>query len=181
MTIHNRRAIAAFFSREYGRLAGFVRTLIDDAADGESEDIVQEVALSIFSRADITAPIEDVASYVYQALRNRVIDLFRRRHPLVSLDNPVGKEYGAETFKDIFPDERQDILRLLEDKEAQKRLWKEIDTLPDDQKTVLIATEFHEKTFSELSDQWRIPIGTLLARKSRAIARLRRKIKNQHY
>jgi RNA polymerase sigma factor (sigma-70 family) len=173
MTGQNRTAIAEFFRREYGRLAGFVRTLIDEAAEFESEDIVQDVALNLFSRADVTAPIEDVASYVYQALRNRVIDLFRRRRNTVSLDRPVLTEDGAATFKDIFPDHNSSIDRIVCDDEMKQRLLRGINALPDEQKAVLIETEFHDRTFAELSSRWRVPIGTLLARKSRAIAKLR--------
>ncbi|MBN2189451.1 MAG: sigma-70 family RNA polymerase sigma factor [Chitinispirillaceae bacterium] len=173
MTHQNRSAMAEFFRREYGRLAGFVRTLIDEAADFDSEDIVQDVALNLFSRADVTAPIEDVASYVYQALRNRVVDLFRRRRETVSLDAPVRGAEGGLTFKDIFPDNRPGIERVFEDDKTKHRIIEGIEKLSDEQKAVLIATEFHGRSFAELSMLWRVPIGTLLARKSRAIAKLR--------
>jgi DNA-directed RNA polymerase specialized sigma24 family protein len=50
---------------------------------------------------------------------------------------------------------------------------KVIDSLSPEQKAVLIATEFEGRTFCELSEEWQIPIGTLLARKSRALFRIR--------
>lgn len=176
MTGQNRTAIAEFFRREYGRLAGFVRTLIDEAAEFESEDIVQDVALNLFSRADVTAPIEDVASYVYQALRNRVIDLFRSRRKMVPLDRPLDTEEGSVTLKDILIDDNPNIDRMIDSKETKQRVFRAIETLPDEQKAVLIATEFEGRSFAELSSRWEIPIGTLLARKSRAMAKLRRVI-----
>ena len=60
-------------------MIAYVRRLIDDAAERDSEDIVQDVFLNIFDRADITMPIENAAAYVYQALRNKVIDYLRKR------------------------------------------------------------------------------------------------------
>ncbi|MBN1127633.1 MAG: sigma-70 family RNA polymerase sigma factor [Chitinispirillaceae bacterium] len=182
MTKQDRTKLAGFFSREYNRMAGFVRSLIEEAADYDSEDIVQDLALNLFSRADITAPIEDAAAYVYQALRNRVVDRFRRRRASVSLDSPVMTEQGAATFKDLFPDHGMTMEQALDDREMKQRLYKEIDALPDEQKAVLVATEFGEKTFAELSAQWQVPIGTLLARKSRALSRLRQKLvqKKEH-
>jgi RNA polymerase sigma factor (sigma-70 family) len=154
-------------------MAGYVRTLIDEAAEYESEDIVQDVALNLFSLGNITAPVEDIASYVYQALRNRVVDRFRRRKDMVSMDREITDDGQGVTFKDLLYDERADTERGIHDNEMKQRLYQEIDTLPPDQKTVLIATEFNGKSFAELSKRWRVPIGTLLARKSRAIARLR--------
>jgi RNA polymerase sigma factor (sigma-70 family) len=174
MTGQNRTAITEFFRREYGRLAGFVRTLIDEAAEFESEDIVQDVALNLFSRADVTAPVEDVASYVYQALRNRVIDLFRRRRNTVSLDRPLNIEEGGATLKDILADEGTGIDLMIDSEETKQRVFRAIEALPDEQKAVLIATEFEGKGFAELSNLWEVPLGTLLARKSRAVAKLRR-------
>lgn len=170
----NRTAISDFFMREYGRLAGFVRTLIDETAEFDSEDIVQDVALNIFEKADVTAPIEDVASYVFQALRNRVIDLFRRRRRTVSLDRPLNAEDGGGTLKDILKDEGMDLERIIDSKEIRQRVFGAIETLPDEQKAVLVATEFGGKSFAGLSAAWQVPIGTLLARKSRAIAKLRK-------
>jgi RNA polymerase sigma factor (sigma-70 family) len=174
MTHQNRTAIADFFMREYGRLAGFVRTLIDEAAEFEGEDIVQDVALNLFAKADITAPVEDIASYVYRALRNRVIDRFRSRQKTVSLDRPLNAEEGGETLKDILADESMDLELIIDSKEIKQRVFGAIETLPDEQKAVLIATEFDGKGFAELSSRWEVPLGTLLARKSRAIAKLRK-------
>ena len=173
MTDQQRNRIAGFFKREYGRMACYVRTLIDDAADHDAEDIIQDIAATIFSRADITRPIDDVASYIYQALRNKIVDIFRRRHRHVSLDQYVDEKEGPATLKDIIADERADIDKLMNDKYIQRRLMDSIEALPKDQKAVLIATEFDDKSFTELSAKWDVPIGTLLARKSRAIARLR--------
>jgi len=37
----------------------------------------------------------------------------------------------------------------------------------------VIATEFDGRSFRELSEAWEIPIGTLLARKSRALRKVK--------
>jgi RNA polymerase sigma factor (sigma-70 family) len=48
-----------------------------------------------------------------------------------------------------------------------------IEDLPEAQREVLVATELEGRSFKELADEWNIPIGTLLARKHRAIRALR--------
>ncbi len=49
-------SIAEFFSSERDRLVRYVRRLIDDNAERDGEDIVQDVALSLLSRTDVLVP-----------------------------------------------------------------------------------------------------------------------------
>jgi RNA polymerase sigma factor (sigma-70 family) len=168
--VHGR--MADFFSTERNRLVGYVRRMINDAADRDGEDIVQEVALSLFSRADISLPIENLSAYVYQALRNRVVDYLRRKRDVVSFDEPLNK--GDElSLKDMLSDPALGADARISECEIRQRIYEAIDTLPDDQKAVLIETDFQGRSFRELSQEWDVPVGTLLARKSRALARLR--------
>ena len=61
--------------------------------------------------------------------------------------------------------------------ELRETIFEAIDGLPDDQKAIVVETEMNGRTFRELSDEWGIPLGTLLARKSRAIAKVRDALK----
>ena len=79
-----------------GRLVRYVRRLIDDTAEKDGEDIVQDVALSLLARTDVLVPIESLSAYVYQSLRNRVIDSLRSRRPFVPYDDVGrGRERGV--------------------------------------------------------------------------------------
>jgi RNA polymerase sigma factor (sigma-70 family) len=119
--------------------------------------------LGLFDKADITAPIENLSAYIYRALRNRVTDMFRRKRDVASLAELV---HGSA----------KDAADALEQKELKEAVVKAIDKLTDDQRAVVIATEFEERSFRELSEEWKIPIGTLLARKSRAIQKIKREL-----
>ena len=155
--------INEFFRTEYSRLVRFVRRLIDDAADRDAEDIVQDVMLGLFDKADVTAPIENLSAYIYSALRNRVTDMFRRKRDVASLAAFVHES-------------AEDAAHVLEKKELRESVVKAIENLSDDQKAVIIATEFEDRSFGELSEEWEIPIGTLLARKSRALKKIKREL-----
>jgi DNA-directed RNA polymerase specialized sigma24 family protein len=61
-------AMAQFLATEHKRLIGYVRRLIDDAADRDGEDIVQDVALSLFNRMDVLVPIEKCGKTSLQPL-----------------------------------------------------------------------------------------------------------------
>lgn len=152
-----------FFQKEYFRLVRYVRRLIDDAADRDAEDIVQDVMLSIFDKADVTIPIENLAAYVYRSLRNKVIDVFRKKKDIVLLSDVIGASDN-------------DTEREVERKELMDFVFRAIDSLPAGQRGILIATEFEGRSFRELSEEWEVPIGTLLARKSRALQHIREKL-----
>ena len=161
-----------FLQTERKRLVGYVRNLIDDAAERDGEDIVQDVIVSIFSRGEITSPIEDLSAYVYQSLRNRVVDYFRKRREVVPFDAVNGDDPNL-SLSNILYDPKYDAFDELYRSEIRERIFEAIDSLGDDEKAVIIETEFNGRTYRELSREWGIPMGTLLARKSRALGKIR--------
>ena len=73
----NRNNLTNFFNEEYGSLRSYVQSRIQDTSERDAEDIVQDVALRMFSRADDALPITNVGGFVYNAIRNRIIDIMR--------------------------------------------------------------------------------------------------------
>jgi len=172
---HQRKSVLAeFWSSNYSRLVSYVRGMIEDSAHRSSEDIVQDVILSILDRPDIVAPISDISSYVFRSLRNRIIDFYRNTATeTVSLDNE--DENGLSLF-DVLPDMKYDPEDSYH-RHAQRRLiFDLIRELPPAQLEVIIETEFNGKTFRELSRLTDVPLGTLLARKHRGIKAVRQKL-----
>jgi RNA polymerase sigma-70 factor (ECF subfamily) len=165
-------SIAKFFTTERRRLVRYVRHLIDDSAERDGEDIVQDVALNLFSRADVLMPIETLSAYVYQSLRNRVIDYLRRHRNTVSLDESIDEEGGSSLIQEI-SESLSDAEKEVTQFELRKRIYSAIERLPGEQKAVVIETELNGRSFRDLSLEWGISIGTLLARKSRALAKIR--------
>lgn len=49
----NNKEIQSFFSKEYKSLKAYVYSKIEDDVDRDAEDIIQDVALKIFSRNEI--------------------------------------------------------------------------------------------------------------------------------
>ena len=162
-----------FFRVERRRLIGYVRRWIEDTAERDGEDIVQDVAFNVFNKADVTEPIENLTAYVYQALRNRTIDLIRKkRSHVMSLDTEVNNETKV-SLSDLILDSRYRPDKELEKKELRRRIFQTIDSLNDQDPAIILETEISGRSFRELSEQWKVPIGTLLARKSRALRKIR--------
>ena len=63
-----------------------------------------------------------------------------------------------------------------EQTELRARLFEAIESLKPDQRAVVVANMLMGRTFEELSSEWQTPIGTLMARKHRAIRALREKL-----
>jgi RNA polymerase sigma factor (sigma-70 family) len=171
-------SIARFFKTERLRLVAYVRRLIDDTADRDGEDIVQDVMLNLFNMADVTFPMENLAAYVYRSIRNRVIDVMRKREvDELSLD---ADNAGTASLKDILSDSRYDAATEVDNNQTRDALYRAIDSLDEDHKAIIIMTEFEGRSFREISNAWGVPIGTLLSRKSRALARIREQLINLH-
>ena len=169
-------SIAEFLVTERDKLVGYVRRLVDDNADRDGEDIVQDVALSLLARTDVLESVESLPAYVYQSLRNRVIDYLRSRKSFVPFDESDEEESGG-TIAYMLQEGDLDFDKEITLSELRESIFGAIDDLPDDQKAVVVETEMYGRTFRELSEEWGVPLGTLLARKSRAMAKVRDALK----
>ena len=97
--------IAHFIMNERERLVRYIHRYIDDTAEWSGEDIVQDVMLNIFDMSDFTVPIENLTAYVYQSIRNRIIDYLRKRRGHISLD-AENLNYDGLRLADVLPDPR---------------------------------------------------------------------------
>jgi len=158
--------LAEFLRREREALVGYVRRRIDDAADHEAEDIVQDVVVHLYDRADPSIPIQNLTAYIYRALRNRIVDCFRKRRETLVLSE-AAMESGQNLASDIEKEEiLDDVFAAMEELSAEERM-------------VILATELEGRTFKELAEEWAVPLGTLLARKSRALGKIRKQLTGQ--
>ena len=57
-------------------------------------------------------------------------------------------------------------------------LQQAIAQLRPDEQAVIIATEIEQRTYEELSEEWDVPIGTLLSRKHRSLSKLHKILLN---
>jgi RNA polymerase sigma factor (sigma-70 family) len=158
--------LAEFLRQERQALIGYVRRRIEDAADHEAEDIVQDVAVHLFDRADPSIPIQNLAAYVYQALRNRIVDFYRRRRDTVALDEAALASGRDPSYE-------------IETEEMMDDVFAAMEALSIEERAVILATEMDGRTFKELAEEWDIPLGTLLARKSRALEKIRKQLTGQ--
>lgn len=153
------------FRRDRGKMVGYVAKNLADEPHRDAEDVVMEVISRLFEAADPAVPVERLASYLFAALRNRIVDLLRsRREPMLPYDDEITEIAGMSARDDEPPDRE----------ERYAALYAAIDRLRPDEKALVVATELEGRSFRELADEWDIPIGTLLSRKKRALDKIKK-------
>lgn len=166
-----KKSFARFFRKEYAKLLNYVKKNIEERFFNESpEDMIQDVALNLLNKLDVDLQIENFAAYTYRSLKNKIIDENRKVRKSIPIENLEKHQQdnllnGATTDESF--DESSDI-----DNIDYELLYDAISLLKPDEQAIIMSTEFEGKTFGELSERWNIPIGTLLSRKHRALAKL---------
>lgn len=166
-----KKSVERFFRNEYKKLVNFVRMNLDDRYyDASPEDIVQDVVLNLINKLNPDTQIGNLTGYIYRSLKNRIIDYQKKKQRTVSMEIFMyrkNENYLLNTVTDeVLPEEP--VYANLE----PELLHHAVSQLRPDEQAVIIATEFEQYTFEELSKEWDVPLGTLLSRKHRALSKL---------
>lgn len=159
-----------FFRDEYHQLKGYVRSKIDDTADNDAEDIIQEVALRLFSRSEDALPINNIPGFVYHSIKNRIIDVMRTKKEKDYDASRLENEWTAYSERHFehnelgFPDLLVNQLRPI------------VMSLKPDYRDIIIAIDYEGYTYREIAEQTGISQGTLMSRRHRALSQLHKKL-----
>ena len=167
--------ISEAIDRDKTRLRNFIRRRVADPSD--AEDILQEVFYELVETYRLMKPIEQVGAWLFRVARNRITDLFRKRKPEASTNDPVVAEEGELlTLEDLLPSQdagpeaayaRTVLLAELEDA---------LEELPDEQREVFLAHEVEGRSFKDLAVETGLSVNTLLSRKHYAVIHLRERL-----
>jgi RNA polymerase sigma factor (sigma-70 family) len=168
--------ISEAIDRDKTRLRNFIRRRVADPSD--AEDILQEVFYELVETYRLMKPIEQVGAWLFRVARNRITDLFRKRKPEASTNDPVVAEEGEFlTLEDLLPSRdagpeaayaRTVLLAELEDA---------LEELPEEQREVFLAHEVEGRSFKELAAESGLSVNTLLSRKHYAVIHLRERLR----
>jgi RNA polymerase sigma-70 factor (ECF subfamily) len=168
----NRNNLTDFFNEEYGSLQSYVRSRIRNTSEQDAEDIVQDVALRIFSRPDDAIPITNVGGFVYNAVRNRIIDIMRGKKERKLPSEEIDRQW--QDFAELFYGDADNSYS----QEMETALKNAMTDLKQVYRDIVIAIDFEGYTYKELSERTGIPAGTLMSRRHRALAELSKKLEN---
>ena len=172
-----KKSLESFFRKEYQKLVNYVRKNIEERYfDASPEDIVQDVAIGLIDKLDLDSQIGNLTAYIYRSVKNRIIDYQKKKQRNVSIENFTdnkNENYLLNTIADETLTEEKNYSNI-----EPEVLRQAISQLRPDEQIVIIATEFENRTFEELSEEWDIPLGTLLSRKHRALSKLHKLLTN---
>lgn len=169
----NNKKLNEFFAKEYQSLKWYVNSRIKNSVNRDAEDIIQEVALKLFSGADGYSPINNVAGFVYFSIKNKIIDIMRSNKQVIRDENKSEAKLIEFT----------EILYGTSDNSYSETMKEELKNcimnLKPDYRDIIIAIDFEGYTYKEIAYETGIPEGTLMSRRHRAISLLHKKLEHK--
>ena len=168
--------IGTVYKDERKRLLGYIRNRIPERI--EAEDILQDVFYQLTVGFSDIRRIENLTSWIYKVTDNRITDLFRKKRPVkISYsENAKDDDEGPLLLEEILPS----LGSTPEEDEIKELIWEAIDEtlseLPEEQRSVFVATEFDGRSFKEISDETGTGVNTLISRKRYAVLALRERL-----
>ncbi len=169
--------IENLFRRDRSKLVGFIRERV--RSKEEAEDILQDVFANVLAAAsEVTEPIENLGAWVFTAIRNRIIDSYRKKRPQTFTDTIYSDDEGdVASFENFLSDVTLSPERSLVSRTIREAVLEALDELPKEQKYAFVKNEFEGVSFREMAEETGENINTLLARKRYAVLYLRKRLK----
>ena len=142
-------------AEEFDALYRFARRM--GLAEADTEDALQEVALVCAQKS--SAEVENGRAYLFgitYKVASRLRERKRKHDPTEPLEDIVIADPHAS------PEE------ALQEREARRLLDAILDSLPDDERAVLILCDIEEQTMAEVASELGLPPGTVASRLRRA-------------
>ncbi|MCG8455434.1 MAG: sigma-70 family RNA polymerase sigma factor [Holophagales bacterium] len=126
-------------------------------------DVAQDAMLRFFThlhRFDASRPVRP---WLFQIVRNRVLDLHRRRK-VRKHDSIEAAAEDEERPSLQLVDARVDLERDARQTQLQKRIWEALSQLSHQQREILVLRDYQDLSYKEIADTLNIPIGTVMSR-----------------
>jgi RNA polymerase sigma-70 factor (ECF subfamily) len=136
---------------------------ISNVSKEEAEDILQDAFISMYKHIHAFDPKRKFSSWAYRIVRHEVIDHFRRRK---SRPQVTFSELGDDVVRRF--SDSIDIPALIDRGIAKEKVLHILDQLDYKYKEVLVLQFLEGKSYEEISDILKKPIGTIGTQLNRA-------------
>ena len=161
--------VAELYSAHGGTLVRAARGML--RSDVDAEDAVQDAMLSLLRAPHLLSVIEEAGAWLYTVVRRRCVDLLRRERVRRS-------DERESALRDLF-DETPDARERLERQELVAAVADALKRLDEPLRFAFVENALEGKTFKELSAESGLPMGTLMARKQRAVDAIRGELRRR--
>jgi RNA polymerase sigma-70 factor (ECF subfamily) len=147
-----------FYKQWYFRMKSFAREYVTSERD--AEDIVQDIFLDLFETYSSLVFRVNLVGYVYASVRNRCIDLLRRRITEQEAVAFMQEEYILAL--QIKSDSLEALNgRLFDDADMEKRIMEAIESLPERCRTILVYSKLKGMKQKEIARELNISVKTV--------------------
>lgn len=139
----------------------------------DARDVAQDAMLRFFDTLGRFRAERPVLPWLFRIVRNRVLDLQRRRRrrPVESLDR-VLEETAFEPVSERLDPEAEARLRQL-----QRRIWQALAALSPRHREILVLRDYQDLSYAEIAAVLGIPKGTVMSRLHAARCSLRARLR----
>jgi RNA polymerase sigma-70 factor (ECF subfamily) len=134
------------------------------STDTQAEGVIQEVMIAVWTKSGTyNKDKSSVSTWIYTIARNKRIDKIRkeRRHYLSESDEGLEIPVPSTQEKEIFSAQLSSSLK------------KYMLNLPEEQSKLLQLSYFYNKTHADISEELKIPLGTVKSRIRLALTKMR--------
>ena len=133
----------------------------------EVDDVMQQTFIEVWRSRDRIDASRPLIAFILDVARKRSIDFLRkRRHNVVDVSQ----------IRELVGHDGDDVVNQMAWASEVRR---GLDTLPEDQRTVIVLAYFEDLTQVEISRRLDVPLGTVKARMARGLARLAQRIEQE--
>ena len=134
------------------------------STDTQAEEVIQEVMIAVWTKSSTyNSDKSSVSTWIYTIARNKRIDKIRKekRHYLSESDEGLEIPVDSTQEKEIFATQ------------VSSSLKRYMSNLPEEQSKLLKLSYFYNKTHADISEELKIPLGTVKSRIRLALTKMR--------
>ena len=164
LTLDNPDFFTCLVERYEAPLRRYCRRFIGRRED--EDDILQDVFLKCYLNLNDFEQTLKFSSWLYRITHNRLVDYLRNKKRLEFTGEEAEKLLNRLNSND-------NSSRLAEKNEAEELVEDTLEQLDDKSQEILVLRFLEDKSYEEISDILKIPLGTVAARLNRAKAKFK--------
>ncbi|MEI6529159.1 MAG: RNA polymerase sigma factor [Candidatus Falkowbacteria bacterium] len=175
LTLANQDNFVYLVDRYKGKLSSYVKRLTN-ANNEDAEDILQEVFIKVYLNLNDFNKDLKFSSWIYRITHNQVISGHRKLKArpegyAVNLDDQLAKNLTAEI----------DIKGMVDHKILQETINSVLKKIEPKYRDVLVLKFLEEKSYQEISDILKKPLGTVASLMNKAKQEFKNELEKQNF
>jgi len=162
LSLENQAYFLCIINRYKSKLMAYVKR-ISGSTEEDAEDILQEVFIKVYQNLNDFDSGLKFSSWIYRITHNAVISNFRKTK---ARPNEIQLDLGDDRIKILADD--FDIEKELNIDYLRRKIFKALNNLDSKHKEIIVLKFFEEKSYKEISDIIKKPMGTVASKMNKA-------------